>query len=84
MLSFPIFMDFSKKISEYSNELMCIVEYLIKRQCLSFHLVPTLSIYDAHRLRYEQFTICTVLIKFVLWVAMETVRFHIAQNSFLL
>ena len=25
---------------------------------------------------------CTVKIQFVLWVAMETVRFHIAQMSF--
>ena len=82
MLSFPIVMDFSQNISEYSNELMCTVEYSIKRQCLSFYLVPTLSIYDEHRLRYGQFTICTVLNKFVLWVAMETIRFYIAQISF--
>ena len=28
--------------------------------------------------------LCTVKIQFVLWVAMETVRFHIAQMSFFL
>ena len=27
---------------------------------------------------------CTIKIQFVLWVAMETVRFHIAQMSFFL
>ena len=27
---------------------------------------------------------CTIEIQFVLWVAMETVRFHIAQMSFFL
>ena len=71
-------------IHEYSNELIYIVEYQIKRQCLSFHLISTLSVYDEYRLRHEQVTICTVLIKFVLWVAMKTVRFHIAQMSFFL
>ena len=79
-------MNFSKKrfneIHEYANKLICIFEYQIKRQCQSLHLVSTLSNYDEHRLRYEQFTMCTVLIKFVLWVAMETVRFHVAQMSF--
>ena len=66
-------------IHEYANELICIFEDQLKRQCLSLHLVSILSNYDKHRLRYEQFTMCTVLIKFVLWVAMETVRFYIAQ-----
>ena len=43
-----------------------------------------LSIYVEHRLRYDEFTMCTVKIHFVLWVAMETARFHIAQMSFFL
>ena len=63
---------------EYSNVLICIFEYQIKGQCLSFDLVPTLLIYVEHRLRHE----CTVKIQFVLWVAMETVRFHTAQMRF--
>ena len=33
-------------------------------------------------LRYEYFTMFTVKIQFALWVAMETVRFHIAQMNF--
>ena len=39
-------------IHEYENELICICEYQIKGQCLSFKLVPTLSLYVEHRLRY--------------------------------
>ena len=63
MLSFPIVMDFSLKqvlmnSHEYANELMqneliCISEYQIIKQCLRFCLVPTLPIYVEHRLRYE-------------------------------
>ena len=87
VLSFPIFMNPHLKkvlmnIHEYANELICIFEYQLKRQCLSLHLVSILSNYDEYRVRYEQFTMCTVLIKCVFWVAMETVRFHIAQMSF--
>ena len=40
--------------------------------------------YVEHRLRYDQFTMCTVKIHFVLWVALETARFHVAQRSFFL
>ena len=40
--------------------------------------------YVEHRLRYDQFTMCTVKIHFVLCVAMETARFYIAQISFFL
>ena len=69
---------------EYANALICICEYQIKGQCLRFELVPTLPIYVEHMLRYEYFTMCTVKIQFVLWVAMETVIFTIAQMSFFL
>ena len=69
-------------IHEYSNALICIFQYQIKGQCLRFDLVPTFLIYVEHRLGNELFTMCTVKIQFVLWVAMETVRFHIAQMSF--
>ena len=51
---------------------------------MNLFLVLMLSIYVEHRLRYDQFTTCTVKINFVLWVAMETARFHIAQMSFFL
>ena len=43
-----------------------------------------LSIYVEHRLRYDQFTMCTFKIHYVLWVAMGTARFDIAQMSFFL
>ena len=60
-LYFPIFIDFfSKKkkkgINEYVNELICIHELKIVRQCLSFGLVPFLSICIDNRLRYDYFT----------------------------
>ena len=58
----------------------------MKGQCLSFHLVPTLMVlvYDEHKLRYDYFTMYIVVILYVSRVAMETVRFHIAQMSFFL
>ena len=48
--------DFSKKnvltnIHEYANELICIIDKQMKGQCLSFSLVPTLSLYV--ELRYN-------------------------------
>ena len=50
------------KIHEYTNMLICILEYLINGQCLRFHIVQTLPIYVEHRLRYEYFIMCTVKI----------------------
>ena len=40
------------KIHEYGNELICILEFKVKGQCLSFYLVPILSIYVEQWLRY--------------------------------
>ena len=50
-----VFADFSQKnvlinICEYANELS---EYQMKRQCLSFNVVPTLLLYVEHRLSYD-------------------------------
>ena len=38
-------------IHEYANKLICIFEYNVNGQCLSFCLVPILSIYVEQRLR---------------------------------
>ena len=55
MLSFPISYGFFTKklmnIHEYANELICIFEYHMKGQCLSFHLIPILLVYNEHKLR---------------------------------
>ena len=58
LLIHHVFADFSQNnvlinILEYANELICIFEYQIKVQCLSFKLVPTLSPYVKHRLSYD-------------------------------
>ena len=51
-----IYYVFLQKISinihEYANELICIFEHQAKGQCLSLNLVPTLSLYVEHRLKY--------------------------------
>ena len=58
LLIYHVFADFSQNnvlinIHEYAYELICIFEYQIKGQCLSFKLVPTLSLYVKHRLSYD-------------------------------
>ena len=39
------------------------LEHQIKGQCLSFKLVPTLSLYVKHRLSYDEFTMYTLIIQ---------------------
>ena len=51
LVSLPIFAG-KVSFNEYSNELICIFEYHIKKQSLSSYLVPILSICVEHRLRY--------------------------------
>ena len=41
---------FADKNKYYANELICIFEYRMKGQYLSFKLVPNLSFYVEHRL----------------------------------
>ena len=58
LLIYHVFADVSQNsvlinIHEYANELICIFEYQVKGQCLSFKLVPTLSFYFKHRLSYD-------------------------------
>ena len=65
--------DFSPKISlmkilEYVNKLICIYEYLIKRQCQTFHLAPNLLIYVHHSLRYAKFP-------FFIWICRPEIQF---------
>ena len=69
-------------IHEYANELIWTFEYHMESQHLSFHLVSTFLVFDEHKLRYDEFTMYTVVFQYKSAVAMETVRFHIAQMSF--
>ena len=66
------------------NMQIILFKYHMKGQCPSFYLVPTLSVYDEHKLRYGYFSMYTVVIQYVSRVAMERVKFHLAQNSFFL
>ena len=40
-------------IYEYANGLICIFEYWVKGQHVSFNFVPTLSLYAEHRMAYD-------------------------------
>ena len=51
LVSLPIFAG-KINFNEYSNELICIFDYHIKRQSLSSYMVPILSICVEHMLRY--------------------------------
>ena len=68
-------------IHEYANLIIYISEHWMKVLCLNIQLVPSLKVLDELLLRYEYFTFVgtTPFLRNSLYVAMETMRFHIAQ-----
>ena len=80
-----IFFDFSLisnvfiNIGEYANLIICIPEHWMKVLCLNIQLEPSLKALGELLLRYEY--LCREIPSFrsALCVAMETMRFHIAQ-----
>ena len=66
-------------IHEYANLIICISEHRMKVLCLNIQLVPSLKVSDELLLRYEYFVGASRLLRNALCVAMETMRFNIAQ-----
>ena len=66
-------------INEYVNLIICISEHWMKVLCLNIQLVPSLKVSDELPLRSEYFCRDIHILKKRLCLAMETMRFHIAQ-----
>ena len=70
-------------IHEYANLINCISEHWMKVLCLNIQLVPSLKVSNELLLRYEYFCWDIPILKKPFCVAMETMRFHIAQIGLL-
>ena len=69
---FSLISNIFVNIHEYANLIISISEHWMKVVCLNIQLVPSLKVSDELLLRYE--------LRSALCVAMETMRFNIAQT----